>query len=104
MIGWIICDINWSNISGNWMGWFTEGYTNILGVWFYPLVFAGIIGYVYALSHSATAAAVTICLAFGIFGVAGIFADVPQFANIMYAVILASFSGAMIAIFAGRKR
>ncbi len=101
---WIICDINWSNISSDWMGWFTKGYVDILGIWFYPMILAGIIGYVYALSHSVTAAAVLIALAFGVFGISGIFSGVPEFAALSWGIVVASFSAVFVAIFTGRKR
>jgi len=95
--------VSWENISGNWTTWVTDAYTGILGNWFWPLVFFGVIGYVYAINKSATSAAVAICLVFGIFGVTGVFADAPDFVFINMAIVLIAVSGAFTAIFM-RKR
>jgi len=101
----ILADVNWTNISGNWMEWFFQGYTEILtDVWFYPVLFAGIIGYIYAITHSATAAAVSIALVFGIFGVTGVFAGPSEFAFLSWAIVITAFSAAFTALFAGRKK
>jgi len=104
MIPFILMDVSWSNISGNWSEWIMTGYTNILGVWVWPLVFAGIIGYIYTLSHSVTAAAVVICLAFGIFGITGIFAGPSEFSFLSWIIVIMAFSGAFVALFTGRKK
>lgn len=96
---------NWTEISSNWMQWVFTGYYKIIGdVWFYPLVFFGIIGYVYALSNSATAAAVIISLVFSIFGITGIFSASPEYVQISWIIVIISFSAAFTALFAGRKR
>lgn len=95
--------VNWTNISGNWTTWVTDAYTNILGDWFWPIVFFGVIGYIYAVNRSVTVAAVAICIVFGVFGVTGIFADAPEFVEINVAIVLIALSGAFVAIFV-RKR
>ena len=96
--------VNWSNIGGNWSTWITDAYTGILGDWFWPIVFFGVIGYVYAVNKSATAAAVAICLVFGVFGVTGIFADTPEFVMINYMILIFAVSGAFTAIYMRRGR
>lgn len=104
MMHFPIFAVNWSNIQGNWSEWITTGYTNILNIWVVPLIIAGIIGYIYAVSHSATAAAVSICLAFGIFGITGVFAASPEFGFLSWFIVVTSFAGGFVAIFTGRKR
>lgn len=95
--------VNWTNISGNWSEWVTSAYTGVLGDWFWPLVFIGIIGYIYAINKSVTSAAVAICLVFGIFGITGIFADTPEYVLLNAGIVLAAISGAFAAIFIRKK-
>lgn len=95
---------NWSNITGDWMSWITTGYTNVLGSWFWPLVFVGIVGYVYAVHKSAIAAAAAILLAFGIFGITGIFAGVAQFSYLFQTITVISFSALFVTLFTMRKK
>ena len=101
----VLLDINWTNVSSNWMSWFFTGYFVVIGeVWFYPLVFFGIIGYIYALSQSATAAAVAITIMFTVLGVSGIFSSIPEFTAISAGVTVTSIAAAFVAVFVGRKR
>ena len=104
MIPFILAEVNWTNISANWMDFFTYAYTNILADWFWPMVIAGIVGYIYALSHSATAAAVVICLFFGVYGITGIFAASPEFSFLSWIIVIIAFSAAFVVLFTGRKR
>ena len=101
----LLATVNWTNISGNWTEWILQGYTGILtDVWLYPVLFMGIIGYVYAITQSATSAAVTIALVFGIFGVTGVFAGPSEFGFLSWAIVITAFSAAFTALFVGRKR
>jgi len=95
---------NWSNITGNWMDWLTTGYTNILGTWFWPLVFVGFIGYIYAVHKSAIAAAAAILLIFGVFGVTGIFAAPAQFSYLFQMMTVIAFSALFVTLFTMRKK
>ena len=99
-------EVNWSNITGNWSDWITTGYTNILGNWFYPLAFLGIIGYIYCINRSAMGAAAGICIIFGVYGITNIFAapDIYPFSLFSWAIVIVSFSGLFTVLFASRRR
>lgn len=84
--------------------WALEAYTVLFGVWVWPLIFIGIIGYVYAVNKSATSAAVAICLIFGIFGITGIFADVGEFSQFSSLIALFSIAGGFVALFLNKNR
>jgi len=83
--------------------WALSAYETLFGVWMWPLIFVGIVGYVYAVNKSATAAAVAICLIFGIFGITGIFADVGEFSQFSYVIALFSIAGGFVAVFLNRR-
>ena len=102
LLGFILGEVNWSNISNDWADWMLTGYRNILGDWVYPLIFMGIVGYVYCINRSATSAAVAICLIFTVFGVTGVFAGSDEHVVLMSIVSIVSFSVLFVHLFIGK--
>ena len=102
----VLFDVNWSNISGNWIEYALTGYENIFGAWVYPLMFLGLIGYVYCINRSAFSAAALICIMFSVFGVTGILSE-PETLNftlISIIVTVFSFAGLFVVLFLKNKR
>ena len=99
-------EVNWSNITGNWSEFILTGYNNILGNWFYPLAFLGIIGYIYCINRSAIAAAAGICIIFGVYGVTNIFAapDLVSFSLFGWIITIISFSALFTLLFVRTRR
>jgi len=102
----LLGEVNWTNISSDWAGWIMTGYDNIFQNWTYPLIFLGVIGYVYCVSRSATAAAASICLVFGIFGITGIFRypDIAEFSMLSWIIVIISFAGLFTTLFISKQR
>jgi len=98
-------DVNWSNISGNWSEFILSGYKGIFGNWTYPLIFLGIIGYVYAINRSAVTAAALICIIFGVFGVTDIFAtsSTASFSLLSWVITIVSFAALFVTLFMRRR-
>jgi len=90
-------------INQGWVDWTLEAYKTLFGIWMWPLIFTGIVGYVYAVNKSATSAAVAICIIFGIFGITGIFADVGEFSQFSYVIALFSIAGGFVALFMNKR-
>jgi len=105
LLSLILGEVNWTNISSDWAGWIMTGYDNIFANWSYPLIFLGIIGYVYCVSRSAMAAAAAICIVFGVYGMTGIFRfpDIAPFQMLSWIIAVTAFSGAFLTLFV-RKR
>jgi len=59
--------VNFTDIIQNLVNWSTHGYVMTLGVFFWPILFTGIIGYVYLKQQSLVAAAVAILILFAAF-------------------------------------
>ena len=60
-----------------------------LDIWFYPLLFLAIIGWVYATTQSVTVAIVAIIITFGLYATTtSIFVDVPDLDLFLYLVVL----------------
>jgi hypothetical protein len=76
-------DINWTNITGGYVEWATQGYVIALGFLFWPLVFTGVIGYVYLKQQSLVAAVAVILIIFAVFSNALVLAVQPWI-NILY--------------------
>lgn len=106
MLGWILGEVNWTNISGDWPGFILSGYDNIFQNWTYPLIFLGLVGYVYCINRSALSAAAAICLVFGIFGITGIFRypDIANFSLLGWVIVVASFAGLFTTLFTMKRR
>lgn len=102
---WLLfLEINYTNISQDWMGFFLSPYKNILGIWMWPIVFIGLIGYVYAVQKSATAAAVMICIIFGIFGATDALANNLEFTSLSIVLSTFAIAGAFTALFMKSRR
>jgi len=102
----VFLEVNWSNISGNWAEWMMSGYDQIFGHWTYPLIFLGIIGYVYCINRSAISAAAAICITFTVFGATAIFRypDTPEFSLLGWIIVIVSFAGLFTLLFTMRQR
>jgi len=97
--------VNWTNISSNWIDWALTGYRNIFGDWVYPIMFLGIIGYVYAVNRSALSAAAAICIIFVVFGATGIFtAENMYFALEAWIIVIVAFAALFVTLIIDKKR
>jgi hypothetical protein len=101
MLNFILLETNWSNISGDWIGWLSTGYEYVFGNWLWALIFFGIIGYIYAVNRSAISAAAAICIIFGVFGATGIFRfpETSMFSMISIIIVVTSFAGLFTLLF-----
>ena len=99
-----LMEINYSNISQNWMDFFLGSYKTVMGVWVWPLIFLGIVGYVYAVQKSATAAAVALCIIFGIFGATDVLSNAGEFTQFAYLMSVLSIAGAFTALFIKHRK
>jgi len=58
-------------------------------IWFWPLIFIGIVGFLYSAMDSITVAVVGILITFGLFGTTtSIFEGVPEFSQFLYIVAI----------------
>ena len=99
----ILLEVNWSNITGNWTTWFLQGYQDIFGDWVYPLIFLGLVGYVYCVNRSAISAAAIICIIFTVFGVTGVFAGTNEMVLLSSVISMVSIAGLFALLFTQRS-
>ena len=92
---------NWSTIMENFMQWSTQGYTTALGFFFYPVFFAGIIGYIYIKNQSLTVTAGAILIIVAVFG--NVIMGIDAFVNLLW-VITALIFTAVIIVFIKRRK
>jgi hypothetical protein len=106
MIGQLVMDVNWTNVSADWISYSISGYDYIFGNWVYPLIFLGIIGYVYCINRSAISAAVAICIIFAVFGGTAIFQypDIAEFSLLGWLIVIFSFAGLFTLLFTKKGR
>ena len=101
-----VMEANWTNISSNWIEYALSSYENILGDWVYPLIFMGIISYIYCINRSAFSAAAAICIIFGVYGVTGVFSspDTMYFTLLSWIVVIFSFAGLFVVLIVKKGR
>lgn len=80
-----------------------SGYTTALGFFVWPIIFSGVIGYIYIKNVSATTAAVAILIIFTCFGATGWIAGVPVLSMFFQVVVALVITGLLI-YFVVRRR
>jgi len=73
-----------------------QSYINILNAFTYPLIFCGIIGYVYMKQQSVIAAAITTLILFAAFDIV---TQVPAFVMIMHILVTISIGALFLLLF-----
>ena len=94
---------NFTYVINNLWDWSMQGYENALGFFVYPLIFSGIIGYLYLKTESAMVATAAILLIVGGYTVTGIFADVQPWILLLQIIATLSTIG-LILLFLSRWR
>lgn len=61
-------DVDWTYIQQNLIDWSFQGYYAAIGFFVWPLIFTGVIGYIYLKQESAVSAAVAAIILFAAFG------------------------------------
>lgn len=97
----ILMDV-WSNMTSNFPKYATDAYSAI-DPWFYPILFLGIIGYVYAYTKSVVVASVAILITLGLFGVTG-FVGVGTLGNFLYIVVAIGLGSLIITFIKNYRR
>jgi hypothetical protein len=94
----------WENLTQGIFNYAMDSY-NILGIWLYPLLFIGIIGYVYASMQSVTVGIIGILLTIGIFGATTqIFQEVPMLVQLLYIITILGLTLLLVGLFIKRSR
>ena len=87
---------NFTYIFDNFISWSTEGYTEIVGFFFWPILIAVVIGYVYLSNQSVVTAAVATIILFGAFTSTSIFAGVAMFTMFFQGIVILAFTGLLL--------
>jgi len=80
-----------------------RGYVDVVGFFFWSILFTGVIAYIYVKNQSAVAAAVAILIIFAAFTGTGIFLEVPFFVMFFQAIVAVSLAG-LVVVFLMRRR
>lgn len=95
---------NWTYIMENFISWSTQGYVNVVGFFFWPIMFSAVIGYIYIKQQSVVAAAVAIIILFGAFAASGIFAGVEIIVQFFQVMVALAITGLVLLFVARRKK
>jgi hypothetical protein len=94
---------NVSYIMGNFMSWSMQGYTTALGFFVWPIIFAGVIGYIFIKNSSALSASVAIIILFACLAGTGWIAGVPVLALFLQVVVALSITGVIVFLLTRRR-
>lgn len=87
---------NLTYIWNNFLEWSTQGYTEIVGFFFWPIIFSVVIGYAYLATRSVVVAAIAMLIVFGAFGGTGIFLRVDMWVMTMQAIFALIMTGLVV--------
>ena len=82
---------------------FTQGYTQVVGFFFWPIVFMGFIGYIYTKQQSVVAASVGILIICAGFAGEGIFMEVPVVMLFFQLVFALAITGLFVMFYLKRR-
>lgn len=94
---------NFTYIMENFWVWSTQGYVDVVGFFFWPIILSAIIGYIYLKNQSVVVASVAILLFLSAFGLTGIFAQVSEFVMILQLIVALACTG-LVVLFVSRWR
>jgi len=81
---------NWTQIITDLPNWITQGYITSLGIFFYPILFGSIIGYIYLKNRSLTVGAGAVLIIISVF--ANALMQVPVFVNFLWIFVSLIFT------------
>jgi len=81
-----------------------QGYVRSLGFFFWPMVFAGVIAYIYIKNQSAVSAAAGILIIFSCFVTSGVLLAIPGFVLLMQGIVIVAVSGLVTYFFVRRRQ
>ena len=94
---------NFTTIMENFWSWSLQGYTNVIGFFFWPIIFTSVIGYIYLKNQSALSAVIAILLIFGAFSSTGVLAGVPGLV-MAFQLIVTIVSAVLVLLFVSKWR
>jgi len=100
--------MNFTEIIGNFTSWSLQGYTDstyaVVGVFFWPMMFMAVFGYVYIKQQSAVAAVVASIIIFAAFGATGVFAGAEIFTQMMHLFTALILTALFLVILSKRRQ
>jgi len=87
----------------NFWSWSIQGYTDVVGYFFWPIILSAIIGYIYLKNQSAVVASIAILLFLSAFAFTGIFAHLSAFVMILQLIVTLAFTG-LVVLFVSKWR
>ena len=94
----------WTNFTRSVPQYAVEAYSAV-DPWFYPILFIGIIGFIYTSMNSITAAIIAILITFGIFATTtSIFTEVSELTQFLYIITVVGLTMLIVTLILSKKR
>jgi hypothetical protein len=94
----------WTNFTNSIPEYATDAFSAV-DPWFYPILFAGIIGFIYSSMNSVTTAIIGILITFGIFATTtSIFVDTPEVTQLLYIITVVGLTMLITTLVLNKRR
>jgi len=103
MVNFTAPSLNFTYVQQHMIEFMIQGYVDVVGYFFWPIVFSAVIAYVYVKNTSAVSAAVAILIVFAGFGGTNVFLHVPLFTMLFQLIVALAISGLVVVYFTRRR-
>ncbi len=103
MVNFTAPSLNFTYVQQHMIEFMIQGYVDVVGFFFWAIVFSGVIGYVYVKNTSAVSASVAILIIFAGFAGTNVFLHTPIFTMFFQIIVALSISGLVVVFFARRR-
>jgi len=94
----------WTNFTRSIPQYAEEAYSAV-DPWFYPILFLGIIGFIYSSMNSITTAIIAILITFGIFATTtSIFTEVSEMTQFLYIITVVGLTMLIVTLILNKRR
>lgn len=98
-----LMSINFTNFSLDFLRWSFTPYTDMLGNYFWLLVFAAVIGFTYGVTENVGSVTAAILITFACFGASNIFINEPEYSLFFSAIAITGIAGTVLMLFIKRR-
>jgi len=95
--------ISFTNFSGDFINWSLTPFQTYVGFMMWPIIFTGVIGFVYVITENIGSTVAAIFIIFALFGTTNAFIQAPEFSSIFFLISALGLSGLVLTIFIKRR-
>lgn len=99
----VLSGFNFSNFMNDPIDWSMTPFQLYVGVLMWPIIMAGVIGYVYRSTHHLSTTVAAIFIVFALFGSTNSFIQAPEFSQFFFMVAVLGWAGVVLTLFVKKR-